>query len=251
MKFTKENKKYQKQAKLNKKSLQEFFDYAPEAIIIMDLETMGFVNYNESALRLLRFSDAELARQNPLTISPEFQQDGRRSEEKTQELIAKVIEGEKPVFEWLVRTGNGEMIICEVRLILLSNNAGKVQIYASFVDVTDRKRNEEEISLQYKKLSEIAFLQSHQVRQPISSILGLINLYNFKKPNDPLNAELLLKIQTVTKQFDEIIRDIVNQTIKVKNLVFGCKIAGGQATCNPTSDCHSRIGCFREQKIDV
>jgi signal transduction histidine kinase len=76
----------------------------------------------------------------------------------------------------------------------------------------------DEIGKQYAALREIAEMQSHQVRAPIATILGLINLLNFKDPSDPNNADILIKLKAATEAFDQVIRQIVKMTNEIEGL---------------------------------
>ncbi len=72
---------------------------------------------------------------------------------------------------------------------------------------------------QNEKLFEICSLQSHQVRGPIASILGLTGLFNYRNPNDPANSEILLKLEIVVKEFDHVIHEIVKKTDELKKII--------------------------------
>ena len=77
---------------------------------------------------------------------------------------------------------------------------------------------DEKIKVQNKKLLEIALLQSHQVRAPIANILGLINLFNFGNPGDPINTEVIRNLQKSTIDFDKIIHKIMQKTLEIKDM---------------------------------
>lgn len=203
-----ERKVAEKKLEQSEKRFREFFEIAPEGILIVDANTLVFKSCNLNALKLLKLSSEELLKRGPLDISPEFQPDGRRSEEKSMELILRACNGENLSFEWLIKDGENELRMFEVRLVSLSGG-NNPELYASFVDITERKNIERTLRSQNKKLSEIAIFQSHQVRKPIASILGLVNLFNFNKPNDPLNSEIVSQIGNAAKMFDGIIREIV------------------------------------------
>jgi CHASE3 domain sensor protein len=81
----------------------------------------------------------------------------------------------------------------------------------------DRKVNEsvQELRRQYQALNEIAEMQSHQVRAPIATILGLINLFNYNDPADPNNKDILLKLKLATESFDQVIKDVVKMTNEI------------------------------------
>lgn len=77
----------------------------------------------------------------------------------------------------------------------------------------------EKLKIQNSKLFEIAFLQSHQVRGPITNILGLIELFNHQDPNDPINSEIITKLLQTTIEFDSIIHKVVQNTKEIKDLL--------------------------------
>jgi DNA-binding NtrC family response regulator len=80
----------------------------------------------------------------------------------------------------------------------------------------EKKLAEEKIRTQNKKLLEIAFLQSHQIRRPIADILGLISIFNFDDPCDPENLEILTRLETTATDLDSIIREIVQKTNEIE-----------------------------------
>ena len=59
-------------------------------------------------------------------------------------------------------------------------------------------------------LLKIAHIQSHEVRKPLASILGLMNV--FKIQNYEVNKDELLMVETSTQELDEKIRDIISAT---------------------------------------
>lgn len=73
-----------------------------------------------------------------------------------------------------------------------------------------------ELKEQNKKLYEIAFMQSHQVRVPVAQIQGLFNLFNFENPRHPGNPEIFKKLKVTVDSFDGIIKDITRLTSKIK-----------------------------------
>lgn len=79
-------------------------------------------------------------------------------------------------------------------------------------DITEEKKKLIKIQTQTEKLKEIAWIQSHQVRGPLASILGLVDLFNHELPTDPLNKEILDNIKIAANNLDTIIKEIVTKT---------------------------------------
>lgn len=85
-------------------------------------------------------------------------------------------------------------------------------------DVSEQKRQMIKIQEQNEKLKEIAFIQSHNVRGPVASILGLTELFMIDPVEDEHNAEILKFLKVATNNLDNIIREIVEKTRILKKL---------------------------------
>jgi signal transduction histidine kinase len=81
----------------------------------------------------------------------------------------------------------------------------------------EKRIADQKLKILNQKLFEIAFLQSHQVRVPVTHIIGLFNLFNFDDPSDPINAEVLNKLKESAESLDNIIREIVKKTNEIKS----------------------------------
>lgn len=119
-------------------------EHAPEALVVFDVEEQKFVSVSTSATRLFKMTEEELLQIGPVTVSPEYQPDGRLSSAVAKEYIQKAIEGEKPVFQWTHKDKEGDNIPCEIWLVKLPSE-NKLLIRGSIVDITERKKTEEKI----------------------------------------------------------------------------------------------------------
>jgi PAS domain S-box-containing protein len=72
-------------------------------------------------------------------------------------------------------------------------------------DMTEPQRYLERIEKQNQRLREIAWIQSHRVRAPVASILGLAHLFNL---DDSQNAEIIRMLKQAAEELDKVIRDI-------------------------------------------
>ena len=110
----------------------------------------------------------------------------------------------------------GEMYF-EVNFNPITNSEGTITGAACFArEITQRKIYELKIEEQNKKLIEISWLHSHAVRAPLSSIMGLVNLFNTKNPADPQNIEVLNLMDIATKNLDSIVSEIVIKSDEVR-----------------------------------
>jgi len=110
---------------------------APDAIVVLDLESGMFSDCNENALRLFRLTREELMRCGPGELSPPFQPDGRHSALAAREWADRAT-GATPYFGWTHRNSQGEEIPCEVHVVRLPSPAHKL-IRGSILNITERK----------------------------------------------------------------------------------------------------------------
>jgi PAS domain S-box-containing protein len=113
-------------------------DHAPEAIVLLDVQTGRFIHSNPAAERLFKLPSVELARRGPVELSPATQPDGEPSSAKARALIAAALAGETPVFEWTHRDATGREFPCEVRLLRM-DFGGRAIVRGSVLDITERK----------------------------------------------------------------------------------------------------------------
>jgi PAS domain S-box-containing protein len=117
--------------------------YAPDAIVLLDLETLHFIEANERAVQLFGLDRASLLEVGPVELSPEYQADGRRSSEAAREKLEEAIAGGAPVFEWLHVNAAGDRIPCEVHLVRMPDSTRRL-VRGSINDISVRKRLEDE-----------------------------------------------------------------------------------------------------------
>lgn len=73
---------------------------------------------------------------------------------------------------------------CDGNILGISFNA---------VDITEKVANEHKIVRQYHSLQEIAYIHSHNLRRPISNIMGIMNLFQANGLKSTKNGLLMLQ----------------------------------------------------------
>jgi two-component system cell cycle sensor histidine kinase/response regulator CckA len=117
---------------------------APEAIVVLDVETGLFVDCNDNALRLFRLTRGELLQHGPGELSPLFQPDGRHSAIANREWLDRTAVDATPYFEWTHRNSQEEDVPCEVHLVRLPSPTRQL-VRGSILNITERKRAEEAV----------------------------------------------------------------------------------------------------------
>jgi two-component system cell cycle sensor histidine kinase/response regulator CckA len=114
---------------------------APDAIVVLDVDSGTFSDCNENALRLFRLTRDDLMLCGPGELSPPFQPDGRHSALAVREWTDRASSA-TPYFAWTHRNSQGQEIPCEVHVVRLPSPTHKL-IRGSILDITERKRAEE------------------------------------------------------------------------------------------------------------
>lgn len=88
-------------------------------------------------------------------------------------------------------------------------------------DITDRKKRELENVKYIKKLEEVLFKISHEVRHPVVQILGISQLLDKSLVSDPELEDLMGSIQESAKQLDAYTRDLSAfvTDMKINNII--------------------------------
>ena len=68
------------------------------------------------------------------------------------------------------------------------------------IDITEKRANETKIVSQYHSLKEIAYIQSHQLRRPVTNIMGLMNV--FKADGNKISEEGMLMLQKAVAELE-------------------------------------------------
>lgn len=79
----------------------------------------------------------------------------------------------------------------------------------------ESKLNEERLTEQTRRLQDIAAISSHNIRRPVATIMGLVNLFDKKNPDNPLNKDIVEHLETTAIELDQVIHTIVEKTINI------------------------------------
>jgi PAS domain S-box-containing protein len=145
----------EKSLRENEERYRALVENAPEAIVVLDVESNRFVDANANACALFNLSRKRLLSIGPQAISPRTQPDGTPSFGVRRGFIERALNGEHPVFEWMHKNFHGTEFPCEVRFSKLPSQDRSL-IRVSITDIAERKRNEQFAYAQNKILEMVA-----------------------------------------------------------------------------------------------
>lgn len=96
----------------------------------------------------------------------------------------------------------------EMSFLPVRNDDGEIiGVAVNASDITERKQHEEEIRVKNEAFQQIALMQSHQLRKPVASLKGLMDL--IKNDESIVQSDYYDMITTTVNELDEKILEIV------------------------------------------
>ena len=186
------------------------FEKSSDAHLIFD--DSGVLDCNKAAVDLLGCEDKRhLLAQHPADFSPEFQPDGRRSDEKRVEMDDLARRHGFHRFDWVHRRLDGREIPVEVSLTPVTL-ADQPAILAVWHDLTQRKRAQQEAEDANQAKSAFLANMSHELRTPMNAIIGYSEM--LMEEAEDLEQEAFVpdleKIRGAGKHLLALINDILD-----------------------------------------
>lgn len=193
---------------------QKIFEEANDGILILKDEK--FIECNSKALELFKCRKNDIVGKTVSDFSPEFQDNGKKSDVEAKRIINECIKGIPQFIEWKYISKDGEPFITEISLsnIEINNN---IYINSFIRDITKRKSDEKKLIQAMEKAEasdklKSAFLanMSHEIRTPMNGIMGFAQLVQDDEIAIPKRNEYLKIILNKGNQLMQIINDILD-----------------------------------------
>ena len=192
-------------------NLQKSYEYLSDAEELAGNYKMALAGYKQAAVA----KDSVYNADNRLKIAN--LETGRETDLKEKQIeinrMQKVEERHQQIF---FTAGIALLLLVAIIAIGYYNTQKKYNALLA----KEKVRHLAHIQAQDTVLADIAHTQSHDVRGPIATTLGLLQLYNHDDQSDPINSEVVRGIGISTEKLDAVIKDVVfkeNQLRKETN----------------------------------
>lgn len=205
-----ERKEIASHLKESEKRYRDLFHLSPQPMWLFDVETLGFLDVNQSALRHYGYTKEEFLSMTILDISPP--EDVEKVKDETHKLRGILPPSSPEVFRH--RKKDGEIIKVEIKNNIINFEGRRAGIVLAH-DITERINYISDIVDKNERLQEIAWIQSHVVRAPLARLMGLVNAISESVEDEKDYQKLYRLIMKSANELDGIIRDIAHKADKI------------------------------------
>ncbi len=209
--FNIERQSFTQEIKESEKRFRDLFQLSPLPMFVYDKETLAIQDANQATVDFYGYSESELKNMTIKQLRPaDYQEKEPKKDVETRK--PNTINAAGISFH---QKRNGQIVNVDLRISDIefkNRDAGIVLVH----DVTEQLRHISAIEKQNKKLQEIAWIQSHVVRAPLTRLMSLVELFSNYDASAGLSREEVLEhITTSMHELDDIIRDISSKTDQI------------------------------------
>lgn len=202
----KSRNKFEEELKKSSDLFSSLFDNNPASIAISNLSDGKILNVNESFLLLFGFAlKEEVVGKTMLELNILF-------DAKAEEEVESLPQGKKFVkdFETRIKTKQGEIKWTSASVLFLKVEETPC-LFSVSIDITNRKRAEEQLQSINKELEAFTYSVSHDLRAPLRAINGYAKIlqedYSNKLDEDGMSS--LKAIMKNSKKMGDLIDDLL------------------------------------------
>ncbi|KRF61991.1 PAS domain-containing sensor histidine kinase [Bacillus sp. Soil768D1] len=178
----------QQEFNLKDEQYQSLFKHNPDCVLELNLEG-NVVSINPEAEKLLGHQSDNLKGKNANHLI------NWNESEKVSVFFTQSLQGEAVKFETTIQNMSDEKRIIRVIFLPIIVQTEMLGVYAIVRDITELRR-EEELMIMSEKLSVIGHLAAavaHEIRNPLTSLKGFVQLMDMTKEVNPIHSDIMLK----------------------------------------------------------
>lgn len=202
-------KKQQQQLYSSEEQYRTLFERNPNPMWIYRSGTLDFVKVNHAAIELYGYSMEEFLSMTVKDIRPD------EEKKKLLDCINAIKPGLSNQGTWTHKTKTGELIYASIDTYDLQFNGYPCRLTVAS-NITGMILKEEKIKAQNAALHEIAWLNSHEVRKSLCSVISLTALLK-ETNNEQERREYMDMLQQCTNELDGVLLKTNNRVDELKS----------------------------------
>lgn len=221
-----ESKKTQDKLKMYEERFFKAFHHSSSIMVIMEQNDCRFVDVNKSFENITGYSREKVIGRTPLEL------DIWEEEEQSALINMFILHGSVNNSEVQIRTKNGEIRTCLVSFDLIESDGRQLIIVVAH-DITEQRLLEQQVTRldRFSSIAQIAASISHEVRNPMTTVRGFLQLLKDKpkyitdKETFELMIEEIDRANTILTEFlslsgDQVVRPEPKNLNKILNDIF-------------------------------
>ena len=203
------------------KLLESVVSNATDSVLITEASPLDgagpkIVYVNEAFIKMTGYKWEEIIGKTPLMFQ------GPKSDKNELDRSVRCLARSEPCeIEIVNYKRNGEEFWMHIAIAPVAGSHGLPTHFISIGrDVTERVKNVEAIREQNRKLRDIAWVQSHEVRGPLARIKGLVNLLSINAHSES-DTELIGYLRVSSNEMDDVLRKIMTKAEEVYGFYKG------------------------------
>ncbi len=190
--------------------LDKTIEAIPHPLLIVDAETIQIIYVNAEFEKVFGYTEQEVVGREIDFLLPERYRTKHRFLQQEYLKKGDLLRNMGQYLPALIKRGTEIFVDASLNTFV---TGGKKYVIVILQDVTERKKQQDQILEQNKALQEIAWQQSHEVRRPVANILGLCDLLqNYKNEPEDVKDKYIAYLLKATQELDDIIHKIVEQS---------------------------------------
>lgn len=190
-------KNQQKNILLSEEQYRDLFERNPSPLWIYRSDNLRFVKVNKAAIKLYGYSESELLSMRVMDIRPE--KDLEKFINNAKNLPSEL--SDQGVWKHL--TKGGELIYASIFASDINFKGNDCRLVMA-TNITDLVLKEERIKAQNAALHEIAWLNSHDVRKSLCSVISLIQLTKDSQ-SELERRQYLIMMEQCASELDQVL----------------------------------------------
>jgi PAS domain S-box-containing protein len=190
--------------------LDKLFKVTPVGINIVDLKNNQLIKTSNWVLDHLGYSQEEF-----MELSQNLFERIVHTDDRAAQLQAyhKLMTDPTILFtecQLRYRKKTGDYVPALLRLSVLEMDENKIPKSAltTAIDISEVLELRERLKAELKKMDVVSYKNSHELRGPVATILGLIQLIDYQGWGDTISVEIINALKETVQKLDQVIQEI-------------------------------------------